>query len=234
MYIGGKQKRPDGGYSISIKSVHGAYIGEASKGNRKDIRNAVEAAHANSTWANKTGHARAQILYFLAENLSAREKEFTDRIQSMLELELSEARKEVALSIKRLYTYAAWADKYDGQVHSTIHRNITLAMPEPQGVMGIVCPDDFPLLGFISTVIPSIAMGNHVIVVPSETHPLSATDFYQVLETSDVPPGTVNIITGSKEELNLLSLQNMMILMHYGTLDLRKEAKMWNIWLPII
>ncbi|MDT4867497.1 NADP/NAD-dependent aldehyde dehydrogenase PuuC [compost metagenome] len=101
-----------------------------------------------------------------------------------------------------MFSYAAYADKYDGRVHSTISRNVTLAMNEPLGVLGIVCPDEFPLLGLMSTVLPAIALGNSVVVVPSETAPLSATDFYQILDTSDVPGGTVNIITGPKEPLS--------------------------------
>jgi len=201
MYIGGKQTRPDGGYSMIINSTNGDYVGEVSKGSRKDLRNAVEAAHANNKWASNTGHARAPVLYYLAENLAIRRKEFAERISQMTNQSNIEAIKEVDLSIERIYTYAALADKYDGMVHHTIHRNVTLAMPESIGVMGIVCPDESPLLGFISTVIPAITMGNNVIVIPSEKSPFSATDFYQILDTSDVPAGTVNIVTGSKEEL---------------------------------
>jgi aldehyde dehydrogenase (NAD+) len=200
MYIGGKQARPDGGYSTVINNSKGDYIGEVSKGNRKDIRNAVEAAHNNS-WENRTGHARAQVLYYLAENLAIRREEFANRIVQMTNQNNADALLEVDLSIERIYTYAALADKYDGMVHHTIHRNVTLAMPEVLGVMGIICPDEFPLLGFISVVIPAITMGNNVIVIPSEKLPFSATDFYQILETSDVPAGTVNIITGNKDEL---------------------------------
>jgi aldehyde dehydrogenase (NAD+) len=201
MYIGGKQARPDGGYSMVISGADGSYIGEVSKGNRKDIRNAVEAAHSSNNWGSKTGHARAQVLYYLAENLAIRREEFANRIVQMTNQVMDEALEEVDLSIERIYTYAALADKYDGHVHHTIHRNVTLAMTESMGVMGIVCPDESPLLGFISTVIPAITMGNNVIVIPSEKLPFSATDFYQVLETSDVPGGTVNIVTGHKNEL---------------------------------
>ncbi|OUR95072.1 aldehyde dehydrogenase [Flavobacteriales bacterium 34_180_T64] len=201
MYIGGKQARPDGGYSTVIKSAIGSYVGDVSKGNRKDIRNAVEAAHSNTNWSGKTGHARAQVLFYLAENLAIRRDEFANRIVQMTNQSTKKAMEEVDLSIERIYYYAAMADKYDGKVHHTIHRNVTLAMPEAIGVMGVICPDESPLLGFISTVIPAIAMGNNVIVIPSENLPFSATDFYQILETSDVPAGTVNIITGHKDEL---------------------------------
>ena len=201
MYIGGKQARPDGGYSMVINNDNGSYVGEVSEGNRKDIRNAVEAAHSCNKWSNMTGHARAQVLYYIAENLSIRKEEFAQRIVQMTNQSLASANQEVDLSIERIYTYAALADKYDGHVHHTIHRNVTLAMPESLGVMGIICPDEAPLLGFISTVIPAISMGNNVVVVPSEKFPLSATDFYQILETSDVPGSTINIVTGKKDEL---------------------------------
>ena len=201
MYVGGKQARPDGGYSTLIHNRLGAYIGEVSAGNRKDIRNAVEAAHANSSWPAMTGHARAQVLYFIAENLAVRRAEFANRLVAMTNQSTADAWQEVEKSIERIYTYAAYADKYDGLAHSTVQRNVTLAMPEAIGVMAIVCPDESPLLGFISTVFPAIAMGNNVVVIPSETAPFSATDFYQILDTSDVPAGTVNIVTGKKEEL---------------------------------
>ena len=104
-------------------------------------------------------------------------------------------------SIRRLFTYAAWADKYDGAVHNVPIRGVALAMHEPIGVIGIGCPDVTPLLGFISCVAPAIAMGNTVVAIPSEPHPLAATDFYQVLETSDVPGGVINIVTGAKDAL---------------------------------
>ena len=201
LYIGGKQARPDGGYSIEIKNTFGEIIGEVSEGNRKDIRNAVEAAHAEKSWVSMTGHARAQVLYYIAENLAIRADEFAQRIVEMTNQSLESANDEIEKSIERIYTYAAFADKYDGAAHSTVQKMVTLAMPEAIGVMGIVCPDENPLLGFISTVIPAIAMGNRVVVIPSEKQPFSATDFYQILETSDVPAGTVNIVTGNKEEL---------------------------------
>ena len=150
MYIGGKQARPDGGYSTEIKNAFGEYIGEVSEGNRKDIRNAVEAAHAEKSWGGMTGHARAQVLYYIAENLAIRAEEFAERIVEMTNQSLKSAQDEVEKSIERIYTYAAFADKYDGAAHSTVQRMITLAMPEAIGVMAIICPDENPLLGFIS------------------------------------------------------------------------------------
>jgi aldehyde dehydrogenase (NAD+) len=198
LYIGGKQTRPDGGYSRAVWGPKGALLGHVGLGNRKDIRNAVEAAHAARGWARTTAWNRAQVLYFLAENLSARAAEFAARLQAMTG---ASGTTEVEASIARLFTYAAWADKYDGVAKAVPIRGVALAMNEPQGVIGIVCPDEAPLLGLISLVAPAIAMGNTVVVVPSDPFPLAATDFYQVLDTSDVPDGVVNIVTGSHAEL---------------------------------
>lgn len=201
LYIGGKQVRPDSGYSLEISDAKGKVIGLVGEGNRKDIRNAVEAAHAASAWATATAHNRAQVLYYIAENLEVRRDEFVERIGQQLNQSNRIARKEFEMAIERLFTYAAYTDKFDSHVHATPYRNVTLAMKEPVGVLGIVCPDELPLLGLISTIIPAIAMGNRVVAVPSETAPLSATDLYQVFETSDLPGGVVNLVTGKKDEL---------------------------------
>ncbi|MBW3628463.1 MAG: aldehyde dehydrogenase family protein, partial [Gemmatimonadetes bacterium] len=201
LYIGGKQVRPDSGYSLTVEAPGGRRLGEVGRGNRKDIRNAVEAAHAASGWARSTGHNRAQILYYIAENLAARSEEFVRRISESTGAAPALCEWEVELSIERLYTYAAWADKWDGAVHHTPFRNVTIAMPEPVGVMGVVCPEQAPLLGLISTVMPAIALGNTSVVVPSARAPLVATDLYQVFDTSDVPGGVVNIVTGVADEL---------------------------------
>jgi len=197
MYIGGAQVRPDSGYSQAIYGPKGKLLGHVGIGNRKDIRNAVEAAHAAKGWARATAYNRAQVLYFIAENLSARADEFASRLQ---DLTGKPGADEVEAAIQRLFTYAAWADKYDGSAKSVPIRGIALAMNEPCGVIGVLCPDEAPLLGLISTMAPAIAMGNTVILVPGQ-HPLSATDFYQVLDTSDVPAGVVNIVTGPPLDL---------------------------------
>jgi aldehyde dehydrogenase (NAD+) len=199
LFIAGKQARPDSGYSIPVIAASGAHAGDVGEGNRKDIRNAVEAArNASGAWARSTGHNRGQILYYIAENLSARSAEFAARIR---ELTGREGKSEVEAGIARLFTYAAWADKWDGQVHQTPIRGVTLAMNEPIGVIGVAAPSEHPLLGFISTVAPAIAAANTVVAIPSEFQPLAVTDFYQVLETSDIPAGVVNIVTGRRDEL---------------------------------
>ena len=201
LYIGGKQARPDSGYSRPVLAPDGHYVGEVGEGNRKDIRNAVEAAHTAAGWAATTAHARAQILYYIAENLAARADEFATRLAVMTGAGRDAGRVEVEASIERLFTYAAWADKYDGLVHGTPLRGVTLAVNEPIGVLGIICGDRYPLLGLIALVAPAIAMGNAVVAVPSERYPLAAADLYQVLDTSDVPAGVVNIVTGPRDTL---------------------------------
>ena len=202
LFIGGKQARPDSGYTRRVLAPNAEIVGEVGEGNRKDIRNAVEAAHAAYRgWSKTTGHNRAQILYYIAENLAARASEFTDRIAQMTDRPADDAAREVDATISRLFTYGAWADKYDGAVHSVPIRGVAIAMNEPIGVLGIVCPDEFPLLGFVSLVAPAIATGNTAVAIPSEPYPLSATDLYSVLETSDVPGGVVNIVTGAKDTL---------------------------------
>lgn len=201
LFIGGKQTRPDGNYSRMIISPHGKMIGDVSEGNRKDIRNAVEAARKAEQWSKATPHLRAQILYYLAENLSARGMEFANRIALMTGATAKQARAEVECSIDRLFTYAAYADKFEGTVHQPPLRGVALAMKEAIGVVGILCPEEAPLLALISLLGPNLAVGNRIIVVPSERYPLVATDFYQIIETSDVPDGVINIVTGQTHEL---------------------------------
>ena len=198
MYIGGKQARPDGGNSLAVLDPGGGLIADVGDGNRKDIRNAVEAARAASSWGTASGHLRAQILYYVAENLAARGGEFAARITAMTG---KSGKAEVEASIQRLFTWAAWADKYDGAVHGVPIRGVAMAMREAVGIVGISCPDRLPLLGFISLIGPAIAMGNRVVAIPSTAHPLAATDFYQVLDTSDLPGGVVNIVTGDRAAL---------------------------------
>jgi aldehyde dehydrogenase (NAD+) len=202
LYIGGKQSRPDGEAVRKVYGPGGQILGEVGEGNRKDLRNAVEAARkAQPGWAKSTAHLRAQILYYIAENLSARGSEIARRLHHLTGAGPADTRAEVELAIERLFTYAAWADKYAGTVQATPLRNFTFAVHEPLGTIGIVCPDELPLLAFLATVAPALAMGNAVVVVPSERWPLAATDLYQVFDTSDVPAGVINIVTGSRDPL---------------------------------
>ncbi|MDF0599183.1 aldehyde dehydrogenase family protein [Psychromarinibacter sp. C21-152] len=201
LYIGGKQARPDGGYSQAVWSAKGELLGHVSRANRKDVRNAVEAARGAAGWGRTTGHLRAQILYYLGENLSARAGEFADRLRHLTGAPAKAAAEEVEQSVSRLFTWAAWADKYDGAAKGVPLRGIALAMNEPVGIVGAFCANEAPLLGLVSVLGPALAMGNRLVAVASEPYPLAATDFYQLLETSDVPGGVANILTGKHEEL---------------------------------
>ena len=201
LYIGGKQVRPDGGYSRFVYAPSGALVGEVGDGNRKDIRDAVAAARNARKWSQASAHNRSQVLYYMAENLAVRKVEFTRQLIARAGLSETTADQEVEASISRLFTYGAWADKFDGAAHTPPLRGVALAMHEPLGVIGIACPDEAPLLAFVSLVAPALALGNRVVVIPSEAFPLMATDFYQVLETSDVPAGVLNIVTGERHVL---------------------------------
>ena len=199
LYIGGKQARPDSGYSMEVRNAKGELLGEAPLGNRKDIRNAVEAARKAGSWAKATAHTRAQVLYYMAENLSLRQEEIARRLAAAVGEK--QAKKEIATTIERIFSYAAWADKFEGAVHNPPFRMIAIAMNEPVGTVGIIAPDEAPLLGLLSLLLPALAVGNTVVAVPSETYPLIIGDLYQLFDTSDLPGGAVNFVSGRRADL---------------------------------
>ncbi len=227
LFIKGKQVRPDSGYSLNVYSPDQKIIGQVGEGNRKDIRNAVEAAHAASSWSGTSAHSRAQILYYLAENLSVRSEEFARRIIEQTGVSQGEARQEIEASLSRLFSYAAWTDKFEGRVHNPPMRGVVLAMREPIGVMGLICPDEHPLLGLVSLIGPAIAMGNTVVVIPSQRSPLSGTDLYQVLESSDLPAGVINIVTGERDLLSkvLADHEDVDAVWYFGTAEGSKAVE---------
>ena len=218
-YIGGRQTRPDGGLSLPVTDARGNPAGWVARGNRKDIRDAVEAAARAERWAETTTHLRSQILFFFAENLALRRRELAGSLRRLTGRRPAQCRAEVDLAIERLFSYGGWADKYDGLVHTPPVRSISLAVPEPIGVIGVVCPDEAPLLGFISLLAPVIAMGNRCVIVPSGRMPLPALDLCQVIETSDVPAGVVNIVTGDRDELveTLAAHEEVACLWYFGS-----------------
>jgi aldehyde dehydrogenase (NAD+) len=217
LYIGGKQSRSDNDSSLTVASHDGVYAGAIAHGQYKDIRNAVEAAAKATAWRNATAHNKAQILYYLAENLSIREGEFVKRLTQLTGAKPGAAKREVNTAIERLFNAAAWADKYDGQIHTPPMRGIVAAMKEPVGTLGILCPDNAPLLGFISLLAPAIAMGNTAVIVPSERYPLLATDFYQIL----------NIVTGPHADLApiLAKHDNVDGIWYHGSAPLSQEIE---------
>ena len=202
LWIGGAQKRPDGGYSITVTDPAGAPVAEVPRGNRKDVRNAVEAAAGTrARWGGSNGHLRAQILYFLAENLAVRGREFADGLIRCAGVAEADARAEVEAAVRTLFTFAAWADKHDGRVHSTPFRNVTFAMNEAVGTVAIRCADRAPLAGVAGPVAAALSQGNVAVVVLPERFPVPALDLVQVMETSDIPPGAVNILCGIHREV---------------------------------
>lgn len=220
LFIGGKQARPDGNYSRVIYGPNKVKCGEVGEGNRKDIRNAVEAAAgAKGGWGKRAAYNRAQILFFVAENLDARFDEFAHRIEKMTGCTAEAAAMEVQASIERLFYWAAFSDKYGGSVQETPVYGATVAIHEAVGVVGIACPDECPLLGFVSLFAPAIVRGNTVVIIPSEKYPLSACDLFQVFLTSDLPPGVVNIVTGPRDLLTKTMVEHMNVdaLWYFGS-----------------
>jgi len=221
MYVGGRQSRPDAEYLLRVRSLEGDPIGEVPRGTRKDVRNAVEAARkAQPGWAERTAHNRAQILYYLAENLAQREPEIARRL-ARWSGDGDASRAEVAAARRTLFTYAAWADKWDGRVHATPFRNVTLAMREPIGVAGLFAPRAAPFLGLAATLAPLLALGNTVVAVPSSANPLPAADWIQLFETSDIPDGVVNLVTGVRSDLvpTLADHDDVDVLWGFGTAE---------------
>eukprot|EP01095_Lingulamoeba_sp_RSL-Kostka_P017636 TRINITY_DN929_c0_g3_i1.p1 TRINITY_DN929_c0_g3~~TRINITY_DN929_c0_g3_i1.p1 ORF type:complete len:809 (-),score=349.57 TRINITY_DN929_c0_g3_i1:28-2454(-) len=216
LYIDGKQCRPDQDHSYIVMNSNNEKIGEAGWANRKDIRNAVEAAHkAAPGWGKRAAYNRSQILYYVAENLDARFDEFAERIQAQTCCDLEAAKEEVQLSIERLFYWAAFSDKFGGSVQETPKYGATVCITEAIGVIGITCPNEYPLLGFVSLFAPAIVRGNTIVIIPSETAPLSATDLYQVFECSDIPAGVVNIVTGVRDSLTKVLVEHMDVNAHW-------------------
>ena len=201
LYIGGKQKRPDSGYSFNQLSAQKEFICDIGRANRKDVRDTVEAA-SKSKVGNLNNFNRSQILFYLAENLSQRKETFVDLLMSINGISKSQAEEEFSQSCERIIYYASMADKFEGNIHNPPMRGLTLAVKEPIGIVASIMSNDKPLLS-LSTIISSLfANGNSSIIVPSEKTSLIATSLYQVFETSDIPAGSINILTTKENELN--------------------------------
>ena len=201
LYIGGKQKRPDSGYSFSSYDAHNNFICDVPNANRKDVRDTVEVA-SKAVGKSSTNFNRAQILYYLAENLQDRKNTFSSLLSSLIGISQKDAEKEFDQSIERLFYYGAMADKFEGSIHNPPIRGLTLAVKEPIGVVANILNDDFPLLSLITTLGANFAAGNASIIVPGQKTSLLATELYQLLETSDVPAGYINILTTKQNSLN--------------------------------
>jgi len=198
--IGGKLARPDQAGSFHIKTPGGELLAVVGEANRKDVRNAVEAARgAFPSWFESAAHLRAQILYFWAENLATEKDRFADGIAAQTGCTLDAARTEVEQSISRLFDFAAYADKFGGTVQPVLGRRLVVGLREPVGVIGMRACDESPLLGFISIVAPALAMANTVVVVAGK-HAMTAMDLVQVIQHSDVPPGVLNVLTAQNPD----------------------------------
>ncbi|KAK3608447.1 hypothetical protein CHS0354_035451 [Potamilus streckersoni] len=222
IYYGGAQKRPDAPYARPVINPDGKVVGHVGEGNRKDIRNAVEEAHkAAPGWGKRAAHNRAQIVYYLAENLEIRREEIADRICKMSGKSREDGLREVDISIQRLFHWGAYCDKYGGTVQETTLYGATVKVHEPVGVIGIACSDSYPLLGFVSLFAPAVVRGNTVVIIPSEKYPLVALDLYQVFDTSDLPGGVVNIITGDRDHLTkyLAEHQDVQSMWYFGSAE---------------
>ncbi|MDO5630676.1 MAG: aldehyde dehydrogenase family protein [Paracoccus sp. (in: a-proteobacteria)] len=212
LYIGGAQKRPDSGQMYAVPG------GLAPLAGRKDVRNAVEAAAKTAPkWAAMGGHARAQVLYFLAENMAQRRDALAARTSGA----------EADVAIARVFHYAAWADKYDGRNVQTRPGHLVNVIPEPFGVMGVICPNTAPLAGLVSLVLPAIAMGNAVVAVAAQDDPMALFDLAQIMDTSDLPGGAVNILTGPREDLAvaLAAHDEVAALWYHGAADGLRSAE---------
>lgn len=204
IYIDGKFPRTESGRYFPLEDGKGKVIANVCRSSRKDFRNAVVAARkAQPGWAKSSAYLRGQILYRIAEMLEGRRDQFADELVLQGRTR-SQARKEVEISIDRLIYFAGWADKFQ-QVFSAVNpvasSHFNFSVLEPMGVVAVIAPDDTSLVGLVSNVAPVIVGGNTCVVLASESHPLCAVSFAEVLHASDVPGGVVNILTGLREEL---------------------------------
>jgi acyl-CoA reductase-like NAD-dependent aldehyde dehydrogenase len=205
LYIGGAFPRSESGRSYVVRAADGSPIANACRASRKDLREAVRAARkAAGGWADKTAMNRGQVLYRVAELMEGRRDQFVAEVSGAEGLKEAKAREVVARSIDRWVWYAGWADKISqvlGSANPVAAPYFNFTIPEPTGVVGLVAPEQSSLLGLVSRLAPPLVTGNAVVVIASETRPLPSVTLGEVLATSDVPAGVVNILTGLKSEL---------------------------------
>jgi acyl-CoA reductase-like NAD-dependent aldehyde dehydrogenase len=205
LYIGGKFPRSESGRYLPAHSAKGGHLDNFAHASRKDFRDAVVAARAAfDGWSKATAYNRGQILYRAAEMLQNRANELVNEIVRSTDVSAAKARREVALAIDRLVHFAGWTDKYQqvfGSVNPVASSHFNFTTPEPTGVVIVLAPDEPSLLALVSLVAPVILSGNTAIVVASEKFPLPAATFAEILATSDLPGGVVNILTGKRAEL---------------------------------
>lgn len=203
IFIDGKFPRTESGRYYTLRN-NGKVLANICLSSRKDIRNAVVASRkAFAGWSNKSAYNRSQIIYRIAEMVEARKGQFIDEICSMGKTKRS-AENEVDLALERIVYYAGWCDKINqvfGSVNPVASSHFNFSLLEPVGVVGVIAPNDFSLLGMVSSILPPLAGGNTIVALASKQFPLSSITFAEVLATSDVPAGVVNILTGESSEL---------------------------------
>ena len=205
LYIGGAFPRSESGRTYEVLRADGAFLANAAKASRKDARDAIVAARgAVASWSGATAYNRGQVLYRIAELLDGRRAQFVQEISAAEGISATAAAAQVDEAIDTWIWYAGWCDKYSqvaGSGNPVSGPYFNISVPEPTGVVGIIAPQDTALLGFVSAVAPALVSGNSVVVVASQRYPLSAISLAEVLATSDVPGGVVNVLTGSPAEL---------------------------------
>lgn len=212
LFIGGKFPRTESGRFIEFAGGDGEFLANVSWGSKKDLRNAIVAARsAQAGWAGASAYLKGQILYRIAEVLDGRSGQFVDELVAQGVAEEA-AHKEVAEAIDLLVHYAGWSDKYSAlfsSVNPVASSHFNFSVPEPMGVVGVIAPSRSGLLGLVSALAPALVGGNSVVLLASENYPLTAISFAEVLATSDVPGGVVNVLTGKRDELQIAFANHM-------------------------
>ena len=230
-YVGGAFIRSESGRVAALNDAGGKFFANIPQCTRKDLRNAVEAAaKAGPGWAKRSGYNRGQILYRLAEMIEARGSEMADAI-ALGGASDAAATKEVSASIERLIHYAGWADKFAqvlGSVNPVSSPHFNFTVTEPIGIIGVIAPDDAPLLALVSLIAPAIAGGNSVVALASQARPYPAIVLGEMLATSDLPGGVVNILTGQRSEMlpTFATHEHLRALSGVANADERKQLRL--------
>jgi acyl-CoA reductase-like NAD-dependent aldehyde dehydrogenase len=203
-YVGGAFPRSESGKTFPLKNSAGSVVANICRCTRKDVRDATGTAKsAVKGWSSRSAYNSGQILYRIAEMLEGRKEQFVKELQ-MMGMKPKDAEYEVSDSVDRLIYFAGWTDKYPqvfGSVNPVASKHFNFTAPEPTGLVAIIAPDESPLLGLVSMIAPVIAGGNSCVVLASETNPMPAVSFGEVLHSSDLPGGVVNILTGYRDEM---------------------------------
>ena len=230
-YVGGAFIRSESGRVTALHDSHGDFFANIPQCTRKDLRNAVEAAaKAGPGWAKRSGYNRGQILYRLAEMIEARGSEMAEAI-ALGGASDAAATKEVSASIERLIHYAGWADKFAqvlGSVNPVSSPHFNFTVTEPIGIIGVIAPDDAPLLALVSLIAPAITGGNSVVALASQARPYPAIVLGEMLATSDLPGGVVNILTGQRSEMlpTFATHEHLRALSGVANADERKQLRL--------